>query len=198
MKIFLSAATVFLFINLAVSAQTRKIAFESHSGSAEYFSADVFNEESDFGLPANKTSYAVDSIIKLEPSRYVVVKKVYNKPWTDTSKNWNYAGSQHDTLTYDLYTNSRNGFPADSFRLWLKSWDIINADKLNKVIFVGFDDKKDPKQKKQSLPVIIPGKGGGPSSPVDVTLILMIVLVFALSLLGGWVSWKLYKPQMAT
>jgi len=197
MKILLSTATVFLFFNLAVSAQTRKIAFESHSGNAEYFSADIFNEESDFGLPANKTSYAVDSIIKLKPSRYVVVKKVYNKPWADTSKNWNYVGSQHDTLTYDLYTNTPNGFPTDSFRLWLKSWDIINADKINKVIFVGFDDKKNPKQKKEFLPVIIPGKGGGSSSPFDGTLILMITLVFVLSLFGGWISWKLYKPQMA-
>ena len=76
--------------------------------------------------------------------------------------------------------------------------DLINADKLNKIIFVGFDDKKSSKQKKEYGPVVIPGGGGGNSSPFDGQLLLMISLVIGLSLLGGWVSWKYYKPQLAT
>jgi hypothetical protein len=194
-NLFTTAATI-LLLNLAVSAQTRKIAFESHGGNAEYFAVDPFNEDSDFGLPANKTSYSVDSVIKLNPSRYVVVKKMYNKPWSDSSNNWKYLSSFHDTLTYDLNTGNSNGFPADSFRHWFKTWDLINAGKLNKVIFVGFDEKKLDKEKQQLLPLTFPDKGPGNSSPFDGQMLWMLTLLVALSLLGGWISWKFYKPQV--
>jgi hypothetical protein len=202
MKNLFTTATAFLFLTLAVSAQTRKIAFESHGGNAENFALDPFNEESDFGLPANKTSYSVDSIIKLNPSRYVVVKRMYNKPWSDSSNNWKYLSSFHDTLTYDLNSGNSNGFPADSFRHWFKTWDLINAGKLNKVIFVGFDEKKrdkekqGDKEKQQLLPLTFPDKGPGNPSPFDGQMLWMLTLLVALSLLGGCVSWKLYKPQV--
>src|SRR5215468_5075221 len=106
MKTLLTTATAFLILGMAVSAQTRKIAFESHGGNAENFSMDIFDEESDFGLPANKTGYSIDTVIRTTDAKIIYVKKVYNKPWGDTTNNWKYVGAQRDTILSDSGTGA--------------------------------------------------------------------------------------------
>src|SRR5690348_4790748 len=69
-------------IAFSANAQTKKIAYESHSGNPEYFVSTLDdglfdNGDSDFGLPASKSKYKIDSVIYVNDTTTVLIYKEY-------------------------------------------------------------------------------------------------------------------------
>lgn len=194
----------------SLSAQTKKIAFESHSGDPNNFSIALNNEffdneESDYGLPSSKSKYKLDSVIYLTDSTALLVSKEYKAPWeAKDDSQFKFVGTRADTVYNNPLFNRKNS--ADSVRNGLKNLNgmIVEYVAGNKTVFVGFEkskskikekEKEQPKQQ-QFIPAIIPqDPPAGNNSPFDPQLLFMTGSILLLSLLGGWISWKLYKPQ---
>lgn len=199
------------FTGLSLSAQTKKIAFESHSGDPNNFHIALTNEffdngESDYGLPSHKSKYKLDSVVYLNDSTALLVSKEYQAPWEAKADSlFKFIRVRADTIYNTGLFNKKN--TADSIRKGLKSISnmITEYEASSKTKFIGFakskpatkeKEKEQPKEQ-QVLPVIIPNDPPDNSSPFDPGLVWMIVAILLLSLIGGWISWKLYKPQTA-
>src|SRR5207253_4400182 len=85
-------------VTLTAHAQTKKIAYESHSGNMEYFTSTLQDElfdnaDSDFGLPSSKSKYKIDSVIYLNDTTTILVYKSYVGPYgTKTDKDFTFQG----------------------------------------------------------------------------------------------------------
>jgi hypothetical protein len=201
MKLRFLTAT-FLVITACCSAQTRRIAFESHSGNPQHFqlaiSNDLFDgDESDFGLPPEKEvkTYKLDSVIYVSDSVSVLVKKEYSRPFNEPKTAAKYVQTVKDTICNDPLYSNKHGL--DQIREQLKKDSFyINWNNLNKVIFVGYDNKKTSKPKSEQIPMIVTPGNPGNNSPFDGRIFMIVGLIFTLSLLGGWISWKFYQPAL--
>ena len=208
MKIHLLSVVVLCSLGTTLTAQTKKIAFESHSGDPKNFemamTSDLFDkEESDYGLPAPKEvkTYKLDSVIYISDSSTVLVTKVYSRLFTDPKDSAKFVHTSKDTVYNNELFAHRHSL--DSIRAELKKQDYyINSNKINKVVFIGFDNKKPvntgalvtPKQ--NIVPIVISYDKPGNHSPFDGELVLMLGTIFLISLLGGWISWKFYQPRL--
>ena len=191
---------LFIFTSSSLLAQTKEIAFKSHSGNMDNFSIALTNElfdngESNFGLPADKRTYKLDSVIFISDSASVMVTKEYRRPYNepeDSSKLW---GVKKDTVYNNLLLVRKNSL--DSIKKALqKGGKYINP--VDKTVFIGFDNKKD-KNKKEEKNNIIPVSftdDNNNNSPFDRKLLLMLGSILVFSLLGGWLSWRFYQPRL--
>src|SRR5690348_14474249 len=99
-------------ITVTSLAQTKLIAFKSHSGNMANFSIalenELFsNEESNFGNPPFKTVRKLDSVIYLSPTAVILIKKEYRYPWSTYSKDSiEFIGTERDTVYNDLLFSS--------------------------------------------------------------------------------------------
>lgn len=185
----------FSLISTSLLAQTKEIAFKSHSGNMANFNIVLNNElfdseESNFGLPEVKKTYRLDSVIFLSDSVSVLVKREYSQPNIGPMNTSKPGEVKRDTVFKDpLFTRKHS---LDSIKNVLKAGgQYVNP--VNKTVFIGFDNKKN--KKNNILPVSFRNDDNN-NSPVDGNLLLMLGTILVLSLLGGWLSWKYYQPQL--
>ena len=192
------------FVSINMLAQTKQIAFESHSGSPENFKVALTNvlfdsDESNFGLPANKEAYKIDSLIFISDSVAIIVSKKYSRPWSATSDSLdNFVGIKKDTVYNDPLFSRK--YLLDSIRSMLNKRGLYETT--NKTKFVGLDNKKSNDKKpankpqQQLVPVSITNDPPDNNSPFDMQLALMLGTILLLSLLGGFIAWKFYQPRL--
>lgn len=205
MKIHQLALLAAIVSGSSLRAQTKEIAFESHSGIPANFYVSLSNEifeseESDFGLPVPKDvkSYKLDSVIYISDSVSVIVKKEYSRANTDPKDSAKYTRTLTDTLFNDpLFSRNHS---LDSIRdIIRKQGFYINAANLRKVVFRGYDNKKftaKPRMEQHSVPLAITVDKPNNHPPFDGTGLWILTVILMLSALGGWLSWKLYRPSV--
>ena len=182
-------------ISTSLLAQTKEIAFKSHSGNMANFTIALNNElfdseESNFGLPEVKKTYRLDSVIFLSDSVSVLVKREYSQPNIGPMNTSKPGEVKRDTVFKDPLFARKHSL--DSIKNVLKAGgQYVNP--VNKMVFIGFDNKKN--KKNNILPVSFRNDDNN-NSPVDGNLLLMLGTILVLSLLGGWLSWKYYQPQL--
>ena len=189
-----------IFTGSSLLAQTKEIAFKSHSGNMNNFNIALENElfdngESNFGLPSDKKSYKLDSVIFISDSVSVMVTKEYHRAFNepeDSAKLW---GVKKDTVYNNPLFVRKNSI--DNIKKALqKDGKYINP--VDKTIFIGFDNMKSKDKKSQKnniIPVSFTGDDNN-NSPFDIKLLLMLGAILVLSLLGGWLSWKFSHPRL--
>ena len=192
MKIHQLLVAGFSLFSTALQAQTKKIAFESHSGSPENFNitltSDLFDSDnSDFGLPTPKEvkTYKLDSVIFISDTVSVVVKKEYSRLFSAPQNSAKFTQTVKDTVYNDpLFARQHS---LDSIKTVLKT---------RKVVFIGFDNNKPADKKQNILPFVITNEPPNNDPPFDMQLALMLGALLLLSLLGGWLSWRFYQPRL--
>jgi hypothetical protein len=193
----------------AVAGQTRKIAFESHSGSEDHLAialSDAFFDAdgSDFGLPANAVvkSYKLDSVIFISESMALLIRRTYSHTIGDPSDSMKFTGSSRDTVFNDPLFSRKHSL--DSIRMVLeKEKYYLNYKTMRRVKFIGYDNKKASKETHAFVsPVSIndpttPGTTRPSFTPViDAEGTLALSLIFLFSLAGALITWKLYRPSL--
>jgi hypothetical protein len=184
------------------AAQTKKIAFKSHSGSMENFSTalekDLFDmDNSNFGMAPQRdiisaqldsVIYVSDSVVMLITSNYCSRTdrpnaKANNKPnlWT--------AGRE---MVYSHPLFSRN-HSLDSIKQVIKS-EYYFKNPVEKVVFVGYDNKK-RKYKNSSVVPVTDVPGSNNQSPFDGQFITIISLILGASLVAGLAIWHYCKTD---
>ena len=186
---------ILISISTSLLAQTKEIAFKSHSGNMANFNIALNNglfnsEESNFGLPSEKITYRLDSVIYLSDSVSVLVTTEYRQPFNgkgNSAKRW---GMKKDTLYKDPLFGRKHSL--DSIKTILKTGgQYVNP--VNKMVFIGFDNKKS--KKNIILPVSFKNDDNN-NLPFDRKIFLMLGAILVLSLLGGWFSWKYCQLQL--
>ncbi len=190
-------------ISTTLFAQTKKIAFESHSGSAENFSITLSNDlfdkgESDYGLPRDKTAYKLDSVIFISDTVSVLVAKEYSRPWNARSDSMDkLVGSKKDTIYNDPLFSRK--YLLDSIKKIVDKNGLYETT--NQTKFVGFEKKKGmkkngDKQQQHIIPFTVTSNPPDDHPPFDTRMFLMLGSLLLLSLLGGWLSWRFYQPRL--
>jgi hypothetical protein len=176
---------LFLFVIVSVTgfAQTKKIAFKSHSGNAVDFETAVANElfdmnGSDFGLPPEKVQ--LDSVIRIGDSVAVLISSRGYSP--------KHNPVQKDTLRgQSLFIKK---MPLDSVKKNLRNIFFFDNN-INTVKFIGF--KKTTGHKKKNEAPLSGTFSTDNYNPFDGPAFLIMVLILVSSLLAGWLAWK-FKP----
>lgn len=196
---------LFLLLLFAVTAssfaQTKKIAFKSHSGSDENFAIALENnlfgmENSNFGhAPQREVKTAqLDSVIFISDSVAIMVTSEYctrtdrsgNKP-VDDPKLW--KAGQEKVYNHPLFSKKHS---LDSIKTVLKEQYNFNNE-IEKTVFVGYDNKK-RKYKKNIEPVAgLPGDNN--QTPFGPQFVLILSLIVGLSLLAAFISLWIYKRK---
>lgn len=172
----------------------------------DHFNVITADERADFGLPVPKDikTYKLDSLIYVSDSVSVMVRKEYSRLNTEPASAAKFTTTRIDTMYSDPLFSRKHSL--DSIKNVLKTnYAFINS--VNKVVFVGYDNKKnkeknknkdtDKEMKNNIIPVTMIDNGSGnPGSPFDKTLGLMLGTILLLALVGGWLSWKLYQPRL--
>lgn len=200
-----------LFIT-ASFAQTKLIAFKSHSGNISNFSValenDLFSDEgSNFGTPPNRRVFKLDSVIYISPNKTVLIKKEYLFPWHQNPKDTGeLVRVSRDTVYNDPLFSRKHSL--DSIRYVLKNGPFLDYDNpISKVIFVGYDNKKNKGTNKDSVntdkpkanevsPIVTTGNDTDNNSPFDAAMAKALAGIFLLALLGGWLSTKFYNLRL--
>lgn len=188
------------------AAQTKKIAFESHSGNAAYFNLTLNNDffESDasnFGLPAHKNVHKIQKIIFLTDSQTVLVSEIFDRPFSATNDSSDiFVKNQKDTLL-NSYMFNKN-VSTDSLKKLLQYYDKyeINdktkvVNKIGKVAAPKKNEGKANDNQKNNLPIAVfsddAGSGDNPR-PSNKNL-FAAGLIFSFALIGGLLCRAYYK-----
>jgi len=200
-----SSLMIFSFICAfaKLNAQTKKIAFESHSGSAENFNIALSNnffetDDSNFGLLSHKNVYKIEKIIFISDSQSVLVSKVYDRPFDALNDSSDiFINKKVDTLTGSNMFNKK--VPVDSLKKLLKYYDKYEINEKTKFINKG---EKRSKQKisnnnteDKSMQVVTfisnnNDAGNTPFSGSQWAFLITGILFFAL--IAGWITWRMY------
>ena len=191
-------------------AQTKAIAFKSHSGDMNNFrialSNDLFgSEESNFGNPyVDPSKFRVINnlvgVVYLSKSKAALTIKVYPSEYFEPKDSARLATLVTDTVYNDPLFSKKHSL--DSIREVLKtSWEYGNH--VNEIIFIGYDNnnklksnkkttiKDNSKPKENSIPIIVTNdNNSGENSPFDAAMAKALAGILLLALLGGWLSWK--------
>ncbi len=208
----------FCLLVLTIAAQTKSIAYKSHSGSAANFlkamTTDplLFNDAG-FGLPSHKDYHFIRKVIFLKPGDAVFVSSIYQGDFL-TMRDTQFVRDMYDTLrNQPLFYNPH---VLDSIKLVLKQrFKFDNS--FDEADFIGFDNKvgkikKEKRKKNKAGMALTPSEDNstnneastavsearqnlyvaqGSNLPaIDIRLFLQLAIFSALA---GWLSWKLYK-----
>ena len=201
---------LFSLATISLVAQTKEIAFKSHSGNMEYFRQVLENDffdvnDANFGLPSHTTLYKLDTVIYVSDSVTIVKQRVYRR-YSSSPNEDQLSETRRDTLYhYNLFANKH---ALDSIKKIMRNSN--NYKEPGETVFIGFDNKR-PKEKKsaqstnpqketpkeQLTPAVITlHDDNNNDSPYGSTTLLIIGAILLLSLSGGWVSWKYYQPRL--
>lgn len=192
---------IILFSTLfsVINAQTKKIAWRSHHGSDNAFrlNLDNINEDdgSNFGVAPTPEvkSASLDSVIFVSDSVAVMVTSEYCSRW--------FGGHQEKTNLWRAGKDTVRNHPLFTKRHSLDSIMTILQQQYyfrNKkpTVFMGYDNDKScaPYSQFTILPGYSSNHNGNDDGPSAGVFVIGILL---LSLLGGVVSWKVYRPVVA-
>jgi hypothetical protein len=178
----------FLLLSLAWftgQAQTKKIAFKSHSGSSANFTValgnDLFDmEKSDFGLPEKR---ALDSVILIADSVAVLV----SRKESNQNKQW----QKKDTLRSTALFSKTNNLDSIKKNIHFVYWFSNSVDSIR---FIGFDSTP-LKTKRNDLPYF--GTINNDNyHPFDGQTFWIMGLIVLLSLMAGLFTWKHKTVQL--
>lgn len=193
------------FSSLAGMAQTKKIAFKSHSGSAENFSLALENslfdmENSNFGVaPTELVRHAqLDSVIFICDTMALMVTSQYctrllrhSKEPQGESTRW--QPGRAEVKNHPLFSQQHS---LDSIKQVIRTqYNFQNP--VEKVVFIGYDNNKLITKKKKKTDYVrgaagplytdeLPGNGTGG---------WIFAGILAASLLGGGISWQYYRVK---
>ncbi len=192
-------------ISINSFAQTKAIAFKSHSGTMTNFDIALSNalfdtDASNFGTPpVNKNSYRLVSVTYLSKSKVVLVKKTFTRKWGQPEDSARFTGVKSDTLYNNPLFSQRHSL--DSIKEVLKISGEYNTP-VNEITFIGYDNNKlkgkksapiknNDKPKENSIPTVVtPSNDAPPASPFDTAMIKALAGILLLAFTGGWLSWK--------
>ena len=210
---------LFFFLLCAVTsvsfAQTKKIAFKSHSGNNANFSIALeekmfYMDESNFGLgPLREvTTRSLDSVIYISKSMTVLVISTYlTQERSPIKANPSFEGSVKDTVyNHPLFSQKHS---LDSIKSVLKR-DNQYEQSAKATVFIGFDNKKSKKIKRNEL--LIPAgtkkdNNGNDNNfipvertavPFGTSVVAIVTGIIVLSLLSGLAAWKYAASRQAT
>lgn len=212
-KQLLVTATAFFCGLLCMYGQTKKIAFESHSGNASHWRIALTDEffgsdESNFGLPSHGYIYEVKKITFLSDTATVVEKRVFEKKYGAPDSTAKFTANRRDTL-YNHPVFNRKVSP-DSIRNYLRTsgTEYSKTRLIDSIRFKYKPAKKEkalnpPQDKKpgeQLLPAVSASdnnsSSGGSGRPFDRQILYMLLLIVSVSLAGGLAVWKWYQPKL--
>lgn len=182
-------------LSTGLFAQTGKIAFKSHNGNMEYFDIAIEDgSDGGFGLPvpSKVKTYKLDSVIYVSDSVSVIVIREYRRSENEHADSAKLFRVGKDTLYKDPLLVHKHSL--DSIKTVLTGLGYY-VNPIKKVVFVGYDNKKNGDRKLNFTPLIDVHKGDD-NSPFDMKMLLMLGTILLLSLLGGWLSWKYYQPKL--
>jgi hypothetical protein len=200
MRTLFLAAISFFLLSADGSSQTKKIAFKSHSGNAENYSIalsnELFDNGSNFGvgIQSEIRNAQLDSVIFVSDSLTYLVTSEYckmrNQPKSEALL-W-HAGRE-TAYHHPLFSKKHS---LDSIRKIIKQ-QYYFKNNIDKVIFVGYDNDRscDSVPVKVSVPVTFIKKENK-NNQAGSSVILITGAILLLSALGGFISWKLYKPRL--
>ncbi|MFT4601748.1 MAG: hypothetical protein ACI857_001931 [Arenicella sp.] len=193
-----------VFITVAASAQTKLIAFKSHSGSMHNFENALSNPKMDLmnhnlgGPPNNNligpqilmpTVSEIDSLIFISETEVVIITSNYcSNPeflfdTTEVGLALPWSGGKDTVINHPLFSRQHS---LDSIKAILKR-DYNFRNDIEKTVFIGYDNEND----ENSSPVIVT-----PSSPSGGIGIILSSLLLA-SLLIGLMSWIMSRLPKA-
>lgn len=194
-----------LLISVAVLAQTKKIAFKSHSGNTENFSFALENglfdmDNSNFGhAPQREVVTAqLDSVIYVCDTMAILVTSKYCTPVKDQSKTrpgksglW--RAGRETVLFHPLFSQKHS---LDSIRGVLAQ-QYYFKNSMDSVVFIGFDNKEKKYKGFSVIPVSSKGDDNN-QSPFDGQFVLILSLIAVASVLAAFISWRYkWKPAKA-
>ncbi|MDZ4795585.1 MAG: hypothetical protein SGI83_15000 [Bacteroidota bacterium] len=206
---------LFALISTNLLAQTKKIAFKSHSGKMGNFHIALENElfdteEANFGLPPDIKTYQLDSVIYISENVTVIVKKKYSRPFHHPKDSAKLQWVKKDTLLNDPLFSKKHAL--DSIRTVLKTTGKY-TNPVSNIVFMGYDNKTSGKKKEKdkeknkektkgtvteqhNIVPFVTTNDNDNNSPFDIKLALILGTILLVSLLGGWLSWKYYQPSL--
>jgi hypothetical protein len=198
-------------------AQTKEIAFKSHSGDMKYFNITINNELFDnedggYGLPAPTKikTIKLDTVFYVSDTVSVIVIREFQRNEFQANNAEKLVRTGKDTLYHDALLGRKHSL--DSIKTELIKLGYY-SNPIPSVVFIGYDnkktkekakgkakgkdrsvDKKDNQESENNIFPVATGHDGG-NAPFDGKLAFMLGTILVLSLLGGWVSWKYYNPE---
>jgi len=196
------SSALFLFLSLLYNesmAQTRLIAWKSHSGSTGEFRFTLYTEnaeedESNFGIaPTHEVkSASLDSVIFISDSVALMVTSEYCENPFRSGQQTNLWHAGKDTVRYHPLFSKRHSL--DSIRMELRKHYFFRNN-VNKTVFIGYDNDKSCEDISNfGVPLAAtdaPDDNHNNTGSGVFTITLLIILA---SISGGLISWKLYKP----
>ena len=185
-----------LFFLSGLSAQTKKIAFKSHSGSAENFSIALENNlfdmgNSNFGHAPDRTvrTAQLDSVIFVSDTLAILVTSEYCSRESRSSGipkgSTRWRAGREPVYSHPLFSRKHS---LDSIRTVVKE-QYNFQNQVDKVVFVGYDNKKTKtkknKNKNNMVAPLVTEPGDNNQSPFGPAFIVMASLVVFLSLVAG-------------
>lgn len=199
------------FAGSQLLAQTKEIAFKSHSGHKQNFNHIINDglfdkEDGGFGLPepTKMKKIKLDSVFYVSDTVSVIVVREY---YDDPKEGLKPLRTGKDTLYHDELLGRKHAL--DSIRAALNQKKFY-SNPVSSIVFVGYDNKK-PKEKNKDkqkdknkdkekavennniVPVGIDDNDH--YSPFDGKFVTILTCILLVALLGGWLSWKYYQPR---
>lgn len=193
---------LFSFASISLCAQTKKIAFKSHSGSAENFYASLEDhlfdmDNSNFGVAPQRDvkTAQLDSVIFVSDSLTILVTSEYctKTDWNTNQPKGNsrlWKAGHEKAVNHPLFSRNHS---LDSIKAIIKEqYNFKNP--VEQVVFVGYDNKK-KKYKSNNITPVIPSSGDNDQTPFGPPLVLVFGLIIGLSLLAAFISLKIYQRK---
>ena len=198
-KLFLC---LFSIISISLFAQTKKIAFKSHSGSAENFSAALEDhlfdmDNSNFGVAPQRDvkTAQLDSVIFVSDSLTILVTSEYcqKTDWNTNLPTGNprlWKAGHEKAVNHPLFSRNHS---LDSIKTVIKEqYNFKNP--VEQVVFVGYDNKK-RKYKSNSDILVVPSSGDNNQTPFGPQFVFILGVIVSVSLLAAFISVKIYQRQ---
>jgi hypothetical protein len=189
------------FFSVSAMAQTKKIAFKSHSGSAENFnvalSDNLFDmDNSNFGHAPQRdvVNAQLDSVIFVSDSVALIVTSKFCKRLGQPDKQaklWN-AGKE-TMYKHPLFSRKHS---LDSIKKIIKEqYNFQNP--VEKVVFVGYDNKRKKYKNNNIIPIGKLPEDNNSQSPFDGQFFLILGLIAIFSLLAALFTWKYQQTRVS-
>lgn len=185
---------LFITTSVSLSAQTKKIAFKSHSGSAENFAIalenDLFDMEgSDFGQAPDREikTAQLDSVIFVSDSVTLLVTSEYcSMRYTpkDDARLW--RAGREIALFHPLFSRKHS---LDSIKMVIKEqYNFKNP--VEKTIFIGFDNNNPSDSLCIDPATLITYKKAGKHSGFDIQIAWILGAILLISVVAGLLNRK--------
>lgn len=196
---------LFALATFSAGAQTKKIAFKSHSGSEAHFTIALNDhhsglEYSNFGVaPQPRIQEAqLDSVIYVCDTLVWMVTSYYCSP-RNSGRNTDatlWKSGKARVPNHPLFSKQH---ALDSIRQVLRT-NYHFRNPVEKVVFINYDNDKECKNinscgDKNDLVMNGTGTAIPPGPPRDRTIVPAVAGILLLSLAGGFIAWLRYRRQ---